>query len=140
MKKLTTIILLFSTLSVSSQQTDVLYIPGQNSLVASCNLRQVGVYIGGYYMTALPQPYIYTTPISIMNRVGLSYINKENTYSIMGGAFLQSYYDHIGLTPDIWVKIYPIRLITKNSKSMDFSLGLNYSDGFRFGVGISISY
>ena len=91
-------------------------------------------------MTTLPQPYIYTTPISIMNRVGLTYVNKNNTYSIMGGAFLQSYYDHVDMIPDVWVKIYPIRMITKDKKSIDFSLGVNYSNGFRYGVGLSIPY
>lgn len=91
-------------------------------------------------MTTLPQPYIYTTPLSMMNRVGLTYVNKNNTYSIMCGAFLQSYYDHVDMIPDVWVKIYPIRIITKNKKSIDFSLGLNYSGGFRYGVGLSIPY
>lgn len=91
-------------------------------------------------MTTLPQPYIYTTPISIMNRVGLTYVNKDNTYSIMGGAFLESYYDHVDMIPDVWLKIYPIRMITKDKKSLDFSLGVNYSNGFRYGVGLSIPY
>ncbi len=140
MKKLLTIIILFFTLSVKAQQTDILYVPNQNSLVCSYNFKQIGVYAGGYYMTTLPQPYIYTTPLSMMNRVGLTYVNKDNTYSIMCGAFLQSYYDHVDMIPDVWVKLYPIRMITKNKKSIDFSLGVNYSDGFRYGVGLSIPY
>lgn len=140
MKKIIIAVFLLLTLSSKGQQTDILYIPGQNSLVGSYNFRQVGFYIGGYYMTSFPQPYIYTTPISIVNRIGLTYINKDNTYSIMGGVFLQTYYDHINLTPDIWVKIYPIRMITKNNKSLDFSLGLNFSDGFRYGIGLSFPF
>jgi hypothetical protein len=138
MKKITFIVLLLLTLSVRAQQTDILYVPSQNSLVISYNFKQVGVYFGGYSMTTLPQPYIYTTPISIMNRVGLTYLNKNNTYGIMCGTFIQSYPDKINLTPDVWVKIYPIRMITKNKKSLDFSLGVNYSNGFRYGIGLSI--
>ena len=140
MKKLTIITFLLFTLSARAQQTDILYIPDQHSLVGSYNFRQVGVYVGGYYISTLPQPYIYTTPMSMMNRVGLTYVNKDNTYSIMGGAFLQSYYDQVDMIPDVWVKIYPIRMITKDKKSIDFSLGINYSNGFRFGVGLSIPY
>ena len=141
MKKLflLTSIILTSIIS-RAQQCDVLYVPDQHSLVGSYNFKQIGVYVGGYYMTTLPQPYIYTTPISIMNRVGLTYVNKDNTYSIMGGAFLQTYYDHVDMIPDVWIKIYPIRMITKDKKSIDFSLGINYSDGFRYGVGLSIPY
>ena len=134
MKKLTIITFLLFTLSSKAQQTDILYIPDQHSLVGSYNFRQVGVYVGGYYISTLPQPYIYTTPMSIMNRVGLTYVNKDNTYSIMGGAFLQSYYDQVDMIPDVWVKIYPIRMITKDKKSVDFSLGVNYSNGFRYGI------
>jgi hypothetical protein len=140
MKKLTIIVFLLLTLSAKAQQTDILYVPDQNSLVGSYNFKQIGLYVGGYYMTTLPQPYIYTTPISIMNRIGLTYVNKDNTYSIMGGAFLESYYDYVDMTPDLWLKIYPIRMITKDKKSLDFSLGINYSNGFRCGVGLSFPF
>jgi hypothetical protein len=136
---LTTILLLFS-LTVKSQQVDALYIPSQKSLVASYNYKQIGCYIGGYYVTTFPHPYIYTTPLTIVNRAGLTYVNKNNTFSIMGGAYIKSYFDEVELTPDIWVKVYPIRMITKDKTSLDFALGVNYMDGFRFGVGVSIPY
>ena len=140
MKRLTIIVFLLLTLSVKAQQCDILYVPSQHSLVGSYNFKQVGLYVGGYFVTTLPQPYIYTTPISIMNRIGLTYVNKDNTYSLMCGAFLQSYFDHVDMTPDVWVKFYPIRMITKDKKNLDFSLGVNYSNGFRYGVGLSIPY
>jgi len=136
---LTTILLLFS-LTVKAQQVDALYIPSQKSLVASYNYKQIGCYIGGYYVTTFPHPYIYTTPLTIVNRAGLTYVNKNNTFSIMGGAYIKSYFDEVELTPDIWVKVYPIRMITKDKTSLDFALGVNYMDGFRFGVGVSIPY
>jgi hypothetical protein len=109
-------------------------------LVASYNYKQIGCYIGGYYVTTFPHPYIYTTPLTIVNRAGLTYVNKNNTFSIMGGAYIKSYFDEVELTPDIWVKVYPIRMITKDKTSLDFALGVNYMDGFRFGVGVSIPY
>ena len=138
-KTLITILLLFSVI-VKAQQVDVLYIPNQKSLVGSYNYKQIGLYVGGYYVTTFPQPYIYTTPLSIINRVGLTYVNKENTFSVMGGAYLESYFDHVDMTPDIWVKFYPIRMCTKDKTDYDFALGLNYMNGFRIGVGLSIPY
>ena len=140
MKKSITIILLFVSVIVRAQQSDILYVPSQKSLVASYNYKQIGCYIGGYYVTTFPHPYIYTTPLTIVNRAGLTYVNKNNTFSIMGGAYIKSYFDEVELTPDIWVKVYPIRMITKDKTSLDFALGVNYMDGFRFGVGVSIPY
>ena len=140
MKTLLTTILLLLSLTVKAQQVDALYIPSQKSLVASYNYKQIGCYIGGYYVTTFPHPYIYTTPLTIVNRAGITYVNKNNTFSIMGGAYIKSYFDEVELTPDIWVKVYPIRMITKDKTSLDFALGVNYMDGFRFGVGVSIPY
>jgi hypothetical protein len=100
----------------------------------------VVLYVGGYYTTSFPQPYTYTTPLSIMNRLGLSYIDKSNSFSIMAGTFIENRIINMELIPDFWVKVYPIRLITRDSRSMDFSLGLNYSNGFRYGVGLSIPF
>ena len=140
MKTLLTTILLLLSVIVKAQQVDALYIPSQKSLVASYNYKQIGCYIGGYYVTTFPHPYIYTTPLTIVNRAGLTYVNKNNTFSIMGGAYIKSYFDEVELTPDIWVKVYPIRMITKDKTSLDFALGVNYMDGFRFGVGVSIPY
>jgi hypothetical protein len=140
MKKIITLVFLAVTLSVKSQQTDILYIPNQNSLVASYNFKQVGLYVGGYYTTSFPQPYTYTTPLSIMNRLGLSYVDKSNSFSIMAGTFIENGQIDLELIPDVWVKLYPIRMITRNKKTLDFSLGLNYSKGFRYGVGLSIPF
>jgi hypothetical protein len=140
MKKIITLVFLAVTLSVKSQQTDILYIPNQNSLVASYNFKQVGLYVGGYYTTSFTQPYTYTTPLSIMNRLGLSYVDKSNSFSIMAGTFIENRQIDLELIPDVWVKLYPIRMISRNKKTLDFSLGLNYSKGFRYGVGLSIPF
>jgi hypothetical protein len=140
MKTTLTIIFLLLSITVNAQQVDALYVPSQKSLVASYNYKQIGLYIGGYYATTFPYPYIYTTPLTIINRAGLTYVNKNNTFSVMGGVFIKSYFDEVEFTPDIWVKVYPIRMITKDKTSLDFALGINYMDGFRFGIGVSIPY
>jgi hypothetical protein len=140
MKSFLTTILLLLSVMVKAQQTDILYLPTQKSLVASYNYKQIGLYVGGYYVTTYPQPYIYTTPLSIMNRIGLTYVNKNNTFSIMGGAYLKTYFDHVDMTPDVWVKIYPIRMLTGDKSSIDFAVGVNYMEGFSLGIGLSIPY
>ena len=91
-------------------------------------------------MTTFPQPYIYTTPYSLMNRVGLSYVNKKESCGIMVGAFIQNYITSVELIPDVWVKLYPVRMFSKDKRIADFCLGVNYSDGFRYGVGLSFPF
>ena len=138
----TIIISLFLILCISakSQNTDVMWVPDQNTLVASySNYSQIGWYLGGYYTTSFPAPFIYTTPASIINRGGLSFTNRKNTYSIMGGAFVKSVsVNQIEYTPDVWLKIYPLRTLLKTSRGPDFAVGINYTDELRVGVGLSI--
>jgi hypothetical protein len=138
----TIIISLFLILSVSakSQSTDVMWVPDQNTLVASYNsYSQIGWYLGGYYTTSFPAPFIYTTPASIINRGGLSFTNRKNTYSIMGGMFVKSVsVTQIEYTPDVWFKIYPLRTLLKTSRGPDFAVGINYTDEIRVGIGLSI--
>ena len=138
----TIIISLFLILSISakSQNTDVMWVPDQNTLVASySSYSQIGWYLGGYYTTSFPAPFIYTTPASIINRGGLSFTNRKNTYSIMGGMFVKSVsVTQIEYTPDVWLKIYPLRTLLKTSRGPDFTVGINYTDELRVGVGLSI--
>ena len=140
MKTIITILLLFFYTIVNGQTADVMYVKDQNSLVATynSNYSPIGYYVGGYFRTSFPQPYIYTTPASFLNRVGISVTN--NKVSVMGGAFIESYVDKIELQPDIWVKIYPLRIITNTERGFDFTFGVNYMKGFRLGVGIAIPF
>jgi hypothetical protein len=140
MKTIIIPIFLILSLSAKSQNTDVMWVPDQNTLVASySNYSQIGWYLGGYYTTSFPAPFIYTTPASIINRGGLSFTNKKNTYSIMGGVFVKSAsVNKIEYTPDVWLKIYPLRALLKTSRGPDFAVGVNYTEEFRVGVGLSI--
>jgi hypothetical protein len=140
MKTTITSILILFVLNLNAQTADVMYVPNQKSLVATynSNFSPLGYYIGGYFRTTLPQPYIYTTPASFINRIGVSITNYK--VSIMGGAFIESFVDKIELEPDVWVKIYPLRIITNTKRGPDFTLGVNYMKGFRVGVGIAIPF
>lgn len=140
MKTIIITIFLILSISAKSQNTDVMWLPDQNTLVASySSYSQIGWYLGGYYTTSFPAPFIYTTPASIINRGGLSFTNRKNTYSIMGGVFVKSVsVTQIEYTPDVWLKIYPLRTLLKTSRGPDFAVGINYTDELRVGVGLSI--
>lgn len=140
MKTIITIFLVLFSSILNAQTADVMYVHDQNSLVATynSNYSPIGYYVGGYYRTAFPRPYIYTTPISFLNRVGISVTNHK--VSVMGGAFIENYVDKIELKPDVWVKIYPLRILTNTKRGFDFTVGVNYMNTFRVGVGIAIPF
>lgn len=140
MKTIITSIVLFLCLSSQSQTSDVLYIPSQNSLLVSYNnnFYPLGFYVGGYYKTSFPYPYVYTTPVSFINRIGLNVNVYNNSIALMGGAYVQSFRDSLDFKPDIWLKINPLRFLLKTNRGFDFSVGVNYMEEFRLGVGLSI--
>jgi hypothetical protein len=133
-------ILLLITLNSYSQTSDVMWVPDQKTLVATYNsdLSGIGFYMGGYLLTSFPAPYIYTTPVSRFNRVGLSFTNHQ--VGLMVGGFMEAFQDSISVKPDVWLKIHPIRILTKTKRGLDFTIGVNYMDGFRYGVGLSIPF
>ena len=133
-------ILLLITLNSYSQTSDVMWVPDQKTLVATYNsdLSGIGFYMGGYLLTSFPAPYIYTTPVSRFNRVGLSFTNHQ--VGLMVGGFMQAFQDSISVKPDVWLKIHPIRILTKTKRGLDFTIGVNYMGGFRYGVGLSIPF
>jgi hypothetical protein len=142
MKTIITTIFLFLCLVSKSQTSDVLYIPSQNSLLVaySNNFSPLGFYVGGYYKTSFPNPYVYTTPVSFINRIGLNVNVYNNSIALMGGAYVQSFRDRLDFKPDIWIKVNPLRFLLKTNRGFDFSVGVNYMEEFRLGVGLSIPF
>jgi hypothetical protein len=138
MKTTITTILLFICLIGKTQTSDIMYVPDQKTLVVTynSNYSPIGFYLGGYYMTTFPQPFIYTTPISIINRVGISFSNGQ--VGVMVGVQVKSYVDSLDLGPDIWFKVYPIRLLTKTKRGPDITIGINCGNKISYGVGLSI--
>ena len=138
MKTTLTFILFFICSLVNGQTSDVMYVPNDKSAVVTYNnnYNGLGFYVGGYITTSFPQPYIYTTPQSRMNRAGISLTNHK--VSVMGGVFLENYLDEVKFKPDVWVKIYPLRIILDVKAGPDFTLGVNYMNGINYGVGLSI--
>jgi hypothetical protein len=141
MKTITiSIFFLFMVTTLKSQTSDLMYVPDQKGLVVTynSNYSPIGFYVGGYYTSHFPQPYIYTTPLSIMNRIGISFSNGQ--VGLMVGAQVKSYVDSLALGPDIWFKVYPLRLLTKTKRGPDFTVGINCGDKVRYGVGLSIPF
>lgn len=138
MKTTITTILLFICLIGKSQTSDIMYVPDQKTLVVTytSNYSPIGFYLGGYYMTTFPQPFIYTTPASIINRVGISFSNGQ--VGVMVGAQVKSYVDSLDLGPDIWFKVYPLRLLTKTKRGPDITIGINCGNKISYGIGLSI--
>lgn len=139
MKSICILLMLLFYTTLKSQTTDFLFVPNQNSLVATYTSGySVGMYFGGRYITSFPQPYTYTTPFSLLNRVGL--IVGNDRISIMGGVYGNYIGLYSNLNPDVWIKVNPIRILTDNDTIFDLSLGLNYSEDINYGFGISIRY
>lgn len=140
MKTITSLLFLIIPFIGMSQDADLMYVPDQKTIVATYNnnFTPIGFYVGGYITTTLPEPYIYTTPVSILNRVGVSLTNHK--ISVMGGVFVETYVDEVKFKPDVWVKVYPLRILTKTDRGFDFVVGINYMEGFRYGVGIVIPF
>lgn len=137
---ITTLLLLVSSV-IYGQTSDVMYVPNNRSIVATYNnnYNGLGFYIGGYITTSFPQPYIYTTPQSRFNRVGVS-LSFNNKISVMGGTYLKNFLSEINFQPDVWVKIYPLRILLDVERGPDFTLGVNYMNGINYGIGLSIPF
>ena len=73
-----------------------------------------------------------------MNRIGVSFSNGQ--VGLMVGAQVKSYVDSLALGPDIWFKVHPLRLLTKTKRGPDLTVGINYGDKVRYGVGLSIPF
>ena len=140
MKTTLALFLLFISFVGKSQTSDIMYVPDEKSLVVTYNnnYNGFGYYIGAYVTTTFPQPYIYTTPQSRINRVGISLTNHK--FSIMGGVFGETYVDGVNFKPDVWIKAYPLRILTNTKRGPDFTVGINFMQGIRYGFGLSIPF
>jgi hypothetical protein len=141
MKTIVTTLLLLISSVIYGQTSDVMYVPNDRSIVVTYNnnYNGLGFYVGGYITTSFPQPYMYTTPQSRFNRVGVS-LSFNNKISVMGGTYLENFLNEINFQPDVWVKIYPLRILLDVERGPDFTLGVNYMNGINYGIGLSIPF
>jgi hypothetical protein len=139
MKTISIILFIFISLIGYSQTSDLLIVPTQNSLVTTYkSVSPIGMYVGGQYLTSIPQPYTYTTPFRVFNRLGV--LLGGNKVSVMVGIFSEFDNLDIKVRPDAWIKINPLRMLLDLNTGFDLSLGLNYSNGFNYGIGFSFTY
>lgn len=140
MKTILLTIFLLVNFICRSQIVDAIWVPNEKTLVGSYNgVSPIGFYFAGYYRTTTTNGFIYTTPMSVINRVGLTCINKKNQFSFMGGVRIKNNLNQKPiLIHDLWLKIYPLRIFTKTSKGPDLCFAINQSETTNFGIGLSL--
>ena len=133
------IFLLFS-ISLYGQTCDAFYVPTDKTLLVTYqNLSPFGFYFGGLVKTTSSQTFIYSTPTSIINRIGFT-LNYRNKVSLMAGVNSKKLTYNTQLLPDFWVRFNPLRTILKVQKGPDFSFAVGYSEKVNLGVGISLNF
>ena len=58
----------------------------------------------------------------------------------MGGVFGETYFNGVNFKPDVWIKAYPLRILTNTKRGPDFTVGINFMQGIRYGFGLSIPF
>jgi hypothetical protein len=132
----------FVCLSSHSQTTDIIYLPKEKSLITSLRygFTPIGFYAGGYLTKDFPFPFTYTTPLSIINRVGITLTGSQNRWGVMLGTKIENYKSKREFKPDIWINFYPLRTIFNTPNGLDFVFSVNYQTKVTYGVGISATF
>lgn len=135
-------VLLFWILGISSraQSSDIVYVPGDNTLIVTYKTEFVGLYIGGKYMTSYPAPYLYTTPSAFVNRFGAD-ISLFKDVSVLVGAQVPMYttsWIGIQYKPEVWVKSRVVGTILQKKLRYDLTIFLQIIEPPYYGIGVCI--
>ncbi len=135
-------VLLFWILGISSraQSSDIVYVPGDNTLIVTYKTEIVGLYIGGKYMTSYPAPYLYTTPSAFVNRFGAD-ISLFKDVSVLVGAQVPMYttsWIGIQYKPEVWVKSRVVGTILQKKLRYDLTIFLQIIEPPYYGIGVCI--
>lgn len=135
-------VLLFWILGISSraQSSDIVYVPGDNTLIVTYKTEFVGLYIGGKYMTSYPAPYLYTTPSAFVNRFGAD-ISLFKDVSVLVGAQVPMYttsWIGIQYKPEVWVKTRVVGTILQKKLRYDLTIFLQIIEPPYYGIGVCI--
>ena len=135
-------VLLFWILGISSraQSSDIVYVPGDNTLIVTYKTEIVGLYIGGKYMTSYPAPYLYTTPSAFVNRFGAD-ISLFKDVSVLVGAQIPMYttsWIGIQYKPEVWVKSRVVGTILQKKLRYDLTIFLQIIEPPYYGIGVCI--
>jgi hypothetical protein len=142
--KRTILILLFLTsyLTGFSQSSSVSYIPNEGTLLASTD--EMYGY-GGFYVGSLlqqPPQTVFTEPYPYVNRFGLNVALFKNGINLGGGAkvLVDNVTGDKDFIPHVVVVLHPIKLITRDSRALDFSFLVEFSNTTNYGFGVSIPF
>jgi len=143
MKKYLICLFLLICYNTKSQYVDLIFQEQDQSFIVSSediNETSLGLYFGAFYKIGLTNvPYIYRTPFSYLNRLGLTKGIFNQSLVFNGGIkfiayetpYIQSFFEY-------GVKLHPIKLITQNRNIIDFSFSFNKSNSEFYGIGLSI--
>jgi hypothetical protein len=142
--KRTILILLFLTshLTGFSQSSSVSYIPNEGTLLASTD--EMYGY-GGFYVGSLlqqPPQTVFTEPYPYVNRFGINVALFKNGINLGGGAkvLVDNVTGDKNFIPHVVVVLHPIKLITRDSRALDFSFLVEFSNTTNYGFGVSIPF
>ena len=135
-------VLLLWILGINSraQSSDIVYVPGDNTLIVTYKTEFVGLYIGGKYMTSYPAPYLYTTPSAFVNRFGAD-ISLFKDVSVLVGAQVPMYttsWIGIQYKPEVWVKSRVVGTILQKKLRYDLTIFLQIIEPPYYGIGVCI--
>jgi len=145
--KRTTFILLFllsfvKTFAQIYPSSSVSYIPAEKTILASTD-GMSGLF-GFYVGSTLKQEYVtvFTEPYPFVNRVGINCALLHNGINL--GFGMKVLKDSISgdkdFIPHCVFVLHPIKLLTKNSQSVDVCLLVEFSNTANFGFGVSIPF
>jgi len=136
MKTIISSLFLLLSFTSKSQTSDVLYDFHSKSLIVSYRgFNSFGFYLGGKLKSEIHEPFVYTTPMALINKGGLN-ITYKNRLSIMFG-FIR---EETTYKSEVFLKLNPIRILFKKNDLPDLSFAMGYSRKLNFCIGISIPF
>jgi hypothetical protein len=119
---------------------DLIFVQGDTSLITTFNnvdRKNFGFYIGVKYQGLLSGSILYT-PFNSINRLGITKGFLSDGIRGMAGVNIQPKGSSYEFYPEFGLMIHPIRLISNDPESFDFTLSTHISKQTRFGFGISL--
>lgn len=141
-KNLILVVCVFFTHTTFAQSSSLSYIPNEGTILASTD--EMYGY-GGFYVGSLlqqPPQTVFTEPYPYVNRFGVNVALYNNGINLGGGAkvIVDDLTGEKSFIPHGVIVFHPIKLISKDSRSLDFSFLLEFSNTVNYGFGVSIPF
>jgi hypothetical protein len=143
MKKFLIVLFLILSTKLFSQYSGITYFYKERSFMVSAeNMDGKGFGIhagGGYNMWLVTTPISYMNPSPYLNRFGVNYGFLHSGLVLGGGIkFNTLSYLQKNIYPEFWLKLQPLKLITKQRNFWDVSVTCAVSNQTFIGFGVAI--